>query len=381
MGRVSQCEARFLRWSIAMPAEPSRLPQRRPRNRPLSLGKTTFWYTGFSPQKTAPEVDMKSSARTQWPAFIGVFLLGTFCIAQNRSRQQKSISLPAGTPIDVRLVGQIDSGAAHDGDAFSATLTSPLTAQGRTLAAKNAQVSGRVIRAVSSGRLKTPASLTLELVQVGSYAVTTEPLMLDGKSHAVRDTELIGGGAAAGAIIGALAGGGKGAAIGAGAGAGAGAATAYLTGKKELVLPVEMAIRFKAPAANAPVSNATPVVSAPPAGGSAFPPNAPARRPTMAPPDLFSESDRRVIGNWLSSNRGNLPPGLAKRDRLPPGLEKQLERNGTLPPGLQKRVEPFPDELNRQLPPLPSGMSRVFLGGRALLLDAAQKVLDIYTAQ
>ena len=38
------------------------------------------------------------------------------------------------------------------------------------------------------------------------------------------------------------------------------------------------------------------------------------------------------------SGRG-LPPGLAKRDRLPPGLEKHLLKHGSLPPGLQKKLE------------------------------------------
>jgi len=43
----------------------------------------------------------------------------------------------------------------------------------------------------------------------------------------------------AGAAIGGAAGGGKGAAIGALVGAGAGTARAYLTGKREIVLPAE----------------------------------------------------------------------------------------------------------------------------------------------
>lgn len=75
-----------------------------------------------------------------------------------------------------------------------------------------------------------------------------------------------------------------------------------------------------------------------------------------------------------------LPPGLAKRGgHLPPGLERQLQRNGTLPPGLQKRVEPFPVELEQQLPRLPSGYSRVIVAGRALILDSNNMILDLLT--
>ena len=43
-----------------------------------------------------------------------------------------------------------------------------------------------------------------------------------------------------------------------------------------------------------------------------------------------------------------LPPGLAKRGDLPPGLAKQLKRNGHLPPGLEKKIYPFPVELERR---------------------------------
>jgi len=92
---------------------------------------------------------------------------------------------------------------------------------------------------------------------------------------------------------------------------------------------------------------------------------------------LFSEHNQQLIHGYYSGG-GGLPPGLAKRGgNLPPGLEKQLRRNGTLPPGLQKRVEPFPAELDRRLPPLPSGCSRVILAGRALILDRNHHIIDL----
>ncbi len=70
------------------------------------------------------------------------------------------------------------------------------------------------------------------------------------------------------------------------------------------------------------------------------------------------------------------PPGLAKRDRLPPGLQRQLERNGRLPPGLEKRQ--FPTELRIQLPPPRPGTERVIIGNDAVLLEKATNiVLDI----
>src|ERR1051325_10862221 len=55
--------------------------------------------------------------------------------------------------------------------------------------------------------------------------------------------------------------------------------------------------------------------------------------------ETFAPEHRFAIANYY---RGR---------RLPPGLEKQLRRNGTLPPGLQKKMAPFPAEVEMRLPP------------------------------
>ena len=83
----------------------------------------------------------------------------------------------------------------------------------------------------------------------------------------------------------------------------------------------------------------------------------------------FSVHDRNLIREWFRVNRSNLPPGLAKRDRLPPGLQKQLVERGTLPPGLEKRMVPLPIELERQLPPPPPDCRRVIIGGSVVLFN------------
>ncbi len=49
-------------------------------------------------------------------------------------------------------------------------------------------------------------------------------------------------------------------------------------------------------------------------------------------PMAFSDRDPQIIGDCLVNVRASLPPGLAKKDHLPPGLERQLQRNRTLPP-------------------------------------------------
>ena len=71
-------------------------------------------------------------------------------------------------------------------------------------------------------------------------------------------------------------------------------------------------------------------------------------------PAYFLPEERRIIENYYRSGGPSkgLPPGLAKRGgKLPPGLQKHLEKNGTLPPGLQKRLEPLPQDLEARLTP------------------------------
>jgi hypothetical protein len=101
----------------------------------------------------------------------------------------------------------------------------------------------------------------------------------------------------------------------------------------------------------------------------------------------FSPRDQEIIRDYFRDQRSNLPPGLAKRDRLPPGLQKHLERDGTLPPGLQKRLQPFPDDLERRLPRLPVdcycdrrviGVDVIILARRTqIIVDIVHDVLSL----
>jgi hypothetical protein len=77
--------------------------------------------------------------------------------------------------------------------------------------------------------------------------------------------------------------------------------------------------------------------------------------------------------------KGQLPQGLAKRDHLPPGLERQLQKNGTLPPGLAKRS--LPAELERRLPPTPEGYERQIIEDSTIVLveTATERMVDIIT--
>lgn len=93
----------------------------------------------------------------------------------------------------------------------------------------------------------------------------------------------------------------------------------------------------------------------------------------------YSGDDQRRMHDWYAQHETNLPPGLAKKDRLPPGLEKQLVVRGHLPPGLQKKIQPAPVALVRELPPPPPDCKDVVIGGHIVLLDTkTYVVMDVF---
>lgn len=162
----------------------------------------------------------------------------------------QTITVPAGTPIHVRLNRELNTGTTTQGSAFEGTLAQPLAINGVLIAQRGSVVSGRVTNVVSSGRLNRAAELSLMLTSITPTGgqrtpISTQTWSVAGKSHKKRDLAMIGGGAGVGAIIGAIAGGGKGAAIGGLIGGAGGTAGAYMTGKKEIVLPAESELNFQ----------------------------------------------------------------------------------------------------------------------------------------
>jgi hypothetical protein len=158
-------------------------------------------------------------------------------------------TVPAGTPITIRLQSSISSATAHAGDPFEAVLDEPIIIQGQTVAPRGATVSGRVVAAKSSGRLHDPGYLRLTLASITvkgkALPLQTSSIFVKGGSHEKRNWEMIGGGAGAGALIGGLAGGGKGALIGSAVGAAGGTGVAYGTGKKDVGFAAERRLTFR----------------------------------------------------------------------------------------------------------------------------------------
>jgi hypothetical protein len=82
----------------------------------------------------------------------------------------------------------------------------------------------------------------------------------------------------------------------------------------------------------------------------------------------------RVIREY--ERAGSLPPGLAKREELPPGLRKQLHEKGELPPGLQKHLVPVPSDLDARLPRIPSYDRRYFAGNDLIVVNIRTNHID-----
>ena len=297
------------------------------------------------------------------------FLLVLSAWAQQKKKSSSaSPTISTGTVLQVRVIENLSSASAQAGQVFHGTLTEPVVVGGKTLYAKGADVTGRVVSAKGSGRLNAPGILVLTLTSVSDSAHTTklrtDPFEIKGQSHTKSNVTKIGGGAAAGAIIGALAGGGKGAAIGAGVGAAAGTGVAAATGKKEASVESEAILSWR-------VASSTPGTAAARAPVREF-------NDTAAVPTAFGSRDTSAIRTCFTQHASELPPGLAKRASLPPGLERQVQRGGTLPPGLQKKVQPVPEVCESQLSPLPQGYQRVVYGNRVMLIDSKSKIIDAF---
>jgi len=90
---------------------------------------------------------------------------------------------------------------------------------------------------------------------------------------------------------------------------------------------------------------------------------------------VFSDNDREKIMHYYkrSGKIKKVPPGLAKKQELPPGLQKHIEKYGELPPGLEGRS--LPEDLERSLALLPAGYVRLKVGGDVIIMNQKTRVV------
>jgi BON domain len=160
----------------------------------------------------------------------------------------QKVTVPSGTSLPVRLVETIDSATAQTGDAFHATLDSPVAVDGDVVIPAHYDVEGHIVAAQSSGKFAGRALLELQLdrIKVGDrwYNIETDHFKQETGSRGKNTATKVGAGAVAGAILGGIFGGGKGAAIGSVAGAGAGGGVQAASKKPDIKLSSERILTF-----------------------------------------------------------------------------------------------------------------------------------------
>jgi hypothetical protein len=140
------------------------------------------------------------------------------------SPQNKTVTVPAGTSILIRMLDAVDSSKNPPGFRFTAILETNLTANGAVVVPKGNTVYGRLAQAKQAGRATGSSELQLELTDIvvggTAYPILTSDYQVKGSSSGKRSAKRLLGGAGLGAAIGGIAGNaGKGAAIGATVGA------------------------------------------------------------------------------------------------------------------------------------------------------------------
>lgn len=169
--------------------------------------------------------------------------------AQQERPKARTITIPAGTPLLIRMISSVDSSKNRIGDYFHASLETALVVEDTVLAPRGADVYGKLANAKAAGKISGAPELTLELtgVRIGENVVQISSTNYDvvGKGRGKQSAGRIGGGAALGAIIGGIAGGGTGAAIGAGVGAAAGTTVQLATHGEKIKIPSETLLEFK----------------------------------------------------------------------------------------------------------------------------------------
>ncbi len=164
--------------------------------------------------------------------------------------EPRTVTLPAGLDIMVRLSHTVSTERNQAGDDFQAVLDEPLVVDGLVIAEKGAQVDGKIVQSDRAGRVKGRALLVLELTRLATQdgqlvAIETQYIEQEGPNTQKKDATKVGIGAGIGAAIGAIVGGGKGAAVGAATGAGAGAGTVAATRGEPVVLRPETRLEFR----------------------------------------------------------------------------------------------------------------------------------------
>jgi hypothetical protein len=149
-------------------------------------------------------------------------------VPRETAHSQQALIIPAGTRIRVRMGQSLDSKHSRPGERFVAYLNDPVVSGDRVIVPRGTTFEGHVIEAKSSGWLRRQAYLGVKLdsfrLHSRTYAIVTAADVRASASYKKRNLAIIGGGAGTGATIGTTA--------------------AFITGRKNVKLPVETPLVF-----------------------------------------------------------------------------------------------------------------------------------------
>jgi hypothetical protein len=159
-----------------------------------------------------------------------------------------SVTIPAGTVVNVRLTQGIDVDVAQTGAMFKAIVDDPVIVDGNIAIPREARAIIQAVSASQAGEFKGSDKLVLKLNTISfggkTHQLATEYATIEGKGEGKKTTRKVAGGAGLGAVVGGIAGGGSGALIGGAIGAVGGAAVAA-SGTEHLKVPAETRLQFR----------------------------------------------------------------------------------------------------------------------------------------
>ena len=88
---------------------------------------------------------------------------------------------------------------------------------------------------------------------------------------------------------------------------------------------------------------------------------------------VFSDSDRRIIREYYREDYRRLPPGLAKKGKIPPGHAYKFRRYQSVPPDVTWHY--LGPDIERRLSRLPDGYVRVIIGADVAILNTRTRVI------
>lgn len=88
---------------------------------------------------------------------------------------------------------------------------------------------------------------------------------------------------------------------------------------------------------------------------------------------VFTDRDRAILRDYYGRDYQPLPPGLAKKGKVPPGHAFRMRRNERLPTSVA--WQHLPREVERRLTPLPKGYVRIGVGADVAIMNAQTRVV------